>query len=141
MAVVSFNTACKELKIAFNEATMAGTSETTLIIAVLLLFHVGQVVQKRRSALWLARHNGFQSGGTVTERAYFSFSLNILGRSKKHSLKSLFHLLRILLFPSRNLRTLTIKRCFFPVSLSCNLETRLDLENSLKQGKRPPTCR
>ena len=62
---------------------MAATSETTLIIAVLLLFHVGHVVQKRRGALWLARHNGFQSRGTVAERAYFSFSLNILGRSKK----------------------------------------------------------
>ena len=40
---------------------MAATAKTSRKIAVLLLFHVGHVVQKRRSALWLARHNGFHA--------------------------------------------------------------------------------
>ena len=42
---------------------MAATTKKSLKIAVLLLFHVGHVVQKRRSALWLAGHNGFHAKG------------------------------------------------------------------------------
>ena len=41
--------------------TMAATTKTSREIAVLLLFNVGHVVQKRRSALWLATHNGFHA--------------------------------------------------------------------------------
>ena len=40
---------------------MAATTKSSRKIVVLLLFHAGHVLQKRRSALWLARHNGFHA--------------------------------------------------------------------------------
>ena len=57
--LLSTNNGLKDVNRAFKEATMAATTKTSRKIAVLLLFHVGHVVQKRRSAIWLARHNGF----------------------------------------------------------------------------------
>ena len=49
---------------------------------------------------------------------------------QKQETFALLLLLRILLFPSRNLRTSTVKRNFFQGSRCRNLETSLDLENS-----------
>ena len=51
----------KTLSSFLKDATMAATTKSSRKIAVLLFFHAGHVVQKRRSALWLSRHNDFHA--------------------------------------------------------------------------------
>ena len=83
----SLDEGCKAYKTPFRfcdytDKTISGLGSYLYIVHVEKLISAAPTNVIVLRVLW--------SGGTVTEKAYFSFLLNILGRSRKHSLKSSF---------------------------------------------------